>query len=270
MAPVACASRLRIQMKQPLSVTIVTLNEEKNLTRALESVKWADDILVVDSGSTDATVSIAAAYGARVVKQKWLGYGAQKNFAQNLAKHDWVLNLDADEEVSPELVKEICEVISRARSLEKSDKYTAGFSMPRKTWYLGRWILHGGWYPNRIVRLVDRRYAKWSEPEVHEALLVQGETEMLHADLLHYTFHAIGDQVETNLCFSRLGYRDLLRKGAQASLLKLVLKPIGKFIETYILKKGFLDGVPGFIISVNAAHSIFLKYAYFFEPENQA
>lgn len=243
-----------------LSVTIVTLNEEKNIARALSSVKWADDILVVDSGSTDATISIATSLGARVVTQKWLGYGAQKNFAQNLAKHDWVLNLDADEEVSPELGEEI-------RMALQNNNSAVGFSMPRKTWYLGRWILNGGWYPNRIVRLVNRHYAKWSEPAVHEALMVQGETVPLKTDLLHYTFQSITDQIETNLCFSRLGYHDLLKKGATASLVKLFAKPIGKFIETYVLKKGFLDGVPGFIISVNAAHSIFLKYAYFFESK---
>lgn len=245
-----------------LSVTIITLNEEKNLPRALESVRWADEILVVDSGSTDKTVEIARKLGARVIHNPWPGYGKQKNFAQDHVTQDWVLNIDADEEISPELADEIQQSLADVRTGKVDAK---AFTFPRKTFYLGRWIQHGGWYPNYLVRLADRRFSRWTEPAVHEALEVDGSIGTLKCPLHHYTFSSIRDQILTNLNFSHLGYMDLLRKGQRASLAKLIFKPVGKFIETYLFKRGFMDGLPGFIISVNAAHSMFLKYAYLIE-----
>lgn len=146
---------------------------------------------------------------------------------------------------------------------------TRGFELPRLTWYLGQWIRHGGWYPNYLVRLVDRRHARWTEPHVHEALEVDGSTEKLQNPLHHYAFSSISEQVQTNIRYSRQGFLNLKSKGRTASLAHLILKPIGKFFETYFLKKGFLDGLAGFIISVNAAHSMFLKYAYFYEERDR-
>jgi glycosyltransferase involved in cell wall biosynthesis len=248
----------------PLSVTIITLNEERNLARALKSVAWADDVVVIDSGSTDKTVEVARQHGARVIHNPWPGYGKQKNFAQESAKHDWVLNIDADEAVPESLREEIrveLEQVSEGKSQAK------GFFFPRKTYYLGRWILHGGWYPNHLVRLADRRSARWTEPTVHEELAVQGEVRGLREPLEHFTFGSIQDQILTNLNFSKLGSQELIKRGQKPSLLKLLVKPVGKFLETYLIKKGFLDGLPGFIISVNAAHSMFLKYAYLIEAE---
>jgi hypothetical protein len=250
--------------RPPLSVTLISLNEEANIARALESVRWADDVVVIDSGSTDRTVAIAESLGARVVRNPWPGYGQQKNFAQAQARHDWVLNLDADEVVSGELAAEIRSALAQA-----SADGTRGFAIPRRTFYLGRWIRHGGWYPNRLVRLADRRHARWSEPSVHEALQVDGTVRPLHEDLLHYSFAGIQDQVLTNLRLSRLGYEELRRRGQRPSLLRLLLKPIGKFLETYLFKQGFRDGMPGLIISANAAHSMFLKQAYLFEEALQ-
>jgi glycosyltransferase involved in cell wall biosynthesis len=249
-------------MRPPLSVTIICLNEQANIARAIESVKWAEDIVVVDSGSTDQTVSVAQSLGARVLHNPWPGYGQQKNFAQRNAAHDWVLNIDADEEVTPELKKEI---ESRLGSLEQTS--AKGFLIPRKTFYLGKWIRYGGWYPNYLMRLADRRSAEWTEPQVHEELKVRGETFKMELPLHHYSFPSIQDQVVTNLNFSRLGSEQLKRKGYEGRVLKLILKPIGKFFETYFLKMGFRDGLAGFIISVNASYSMFLKYAYLFESE---
>jgi glycosyltransferase involved in cell wall biosynthesis len=246
----------------PVSVTIITLNEENNLARAIQSVSWADEVLIVDSGSTDKTREIAKGLGARVLENPWPGYGKQKNFAQTHAKNDWVLNIDADEEVSSELGAEIRDSLSL---IQTGRLVAGGFYFPRKTFYLGRWIRHGGWYPNFLVRLADRRVASWTEPSVHEELKVSGEVKALSNPLHHYTFSNIQEQILTNLNFSRLGFMDLRRKGQAASLTKLVFKPIGKFLETYFLKRGCLDGLPGFIISVNAAHSMFLKYAYLIE-----
>jgi glycosyltransferase involved in cell wall biosynthesis len=242
-----------------LSVTIITLNEEANLARAIESVRWAEEVVVVDSGSTDRTVEIARRLGARVLENAWPGYGAQKNFAQKQASHDWVLNIDADEAVPPELAREI-------EGALESPGATRGFRLPRKTYYLGRWIRHGGWYPGYLTRLADRRHARWSEPAVHEELEVDGEVGTLASPLEHHSFASIQDQIETNLRFSRLGSEDLVRRGRRPSVARMLLKPVGKFLETYLVKRGFLDGLPGFIISVNAAHSIFLKYAYLMEP----
>ncbi|HUP58524.1 MAG TPA: glycosyltransferase family 2 protein [Bdellovibrionota bacterium] len=246
-------------MPFPLSVTIISLNEEQNIARAIQSVAWADDVLVVDSGSTDRTVEIARGLGARVVTRPWPGYGPQKNFAQAEARHDWVLNIDADESVPPELARELQAAISG------SPKH-AGFEMPRKTFYLGRWIRHGGWYPNYLVRLADRRKARWSEPDVHEQLVVDGSVGRLEHPLHHDAFPSIREQVLTNLRYAQLGATVLERAGRRPSRSKLLLKPVGKFVETFVLKRGFLDGMPGFIISINAAHSMFMKYAFLIEP----
>lgn len=246
----------------PITVTMITLNERDNIARAIESVKWADEIVVVDSGSTDGTVEIAKKLGARVIHNPWPGYGKQKNFAQAAASHDWVLNVDGDEMIPEALKLEIWNALSEVETGKTSYK---GFRFPRKNFYLGRWIAHGGWYPNYLVRLANKKYSSWSEPHVHEALEVRGEIGTLSEPLHNYSFPSIQDQVLTNLRFSKLGCEDLRKKGKEASVLKLLFKPIGKFVETYILKRGFLDGLPGFIISVNAAHSMFLKYAYLCE-----
>ena len=256
----AFSDRMR---RPPLTVTIITQNEEKTLPRAIESVRWADEIVVVDSGSTDHTLEVARSLGARVFQNPWQGYGQQKNYAQHQASHDWILNLDADEVVTPELAREI------QAALESSSTQLKAFRFPRRTYYLGRWIRHGGWYPNYLVRLADRRAAQWSEPMVHETLVVSGEVGQLESPLDHFSFNSIHDQVITNLNFAKLGSQELARKAKPPSLLKAVLKPPGKFIETYLIKLGFLDGLPGFIISVNAAYSIFLKYAYLLESRIQ-
>ncbi len=250
--------------RPPLSVTILSLNEEANIARAIGSVRWAEDILVVDSGSTDRTPEIARSLGARVVSRPWPGYGQQKNFAQQEARHDWVLNIDADEEVPPALASEIQQALERAAT-DPGFRDVRGFTFPRKTFYLGRWIRHGGWYPNYLARLSDRRHSHWTEPAVHERLEVRGRVEKLENALHHHSFPTIRSQVLTNLKFSQLGTDDLKRSGASASLPRLLLKPAGKFLETYLIKRGFLDGVHGLIISVNAAYSMFLKYAYLME-----
>lgn len=242
--------------KRPgLSAVVITLNEERNLERCLASLSWADEILVVDSGSTDRTREIAEARGCRFIVNQWLGYGQQKNFAMSQVRHDWVLSIDADEEVPPVTQAEIINFLARA----DSEGYL-GASFARKTWYLGRWILHGGWYPNRLVRLVKRSQARWTEPPVHEELRVSGKVRALPVEIQHYSFANVSDQIATNVRFARLGAQELARRGERGSLLRILTKPIGKFLETYVWKRGFLDGFPGFVISINAAHSIFMKY----------
>lgn len=243
-----------------ISATVITLNEERDIARCLKSLSFADEIIVVDSGSTDKTVEIAKAMGAIVVPEPWRGYGAQKNFAMSLAKGEWVLNLDADEEVTKELRDEIFRKI-------KSRDQTNGYAIARKTYYLGKWIRFGGWYPNYVTRLVRKQKARWTEPNVHEELVCEGPVRRLENPMLHYTFEDITDQVRTNIRYARQGALDLYAKGTTPSRMKLFTKPLGKFFSTYFLKKGCLDGLPGFVISINAAHSIFLKYAYLLEMD---
>ena len=246
----------------PLSVIIITLNEEANLPRALKSVAWADEVIVVDSGSLDRTQQIACELGARVFERPWTGYGQQKNFAQTLAKNDWILNLDADEVVSHSLAHEIQATLQNAA---QNPTAPLGYYIPRKTFYLGRWIRYGGWYPNYLMRLANKNHASWSEPPVHEAWEIQGPTAELQAPLLHFSFNSISDQVLTNLRFAQLGSQALLQKGRRPSLVQALLRPIGKFIETYLIKRGFLDGTAGLIISLNAAYSVFMKYSFLLE-----
>lgn len=244
--------------RPPLSAIIITLNEEHNIERCLRSLAWAGERIVVDSGSTDRTRELAAAADATVLQHAWEGYGQQKNWAMKQAQEPWVFFVDADEEVTPELKNEILSFINQNGSV--NGQPNNGADVPRKTWFLGRWILHGGWYPNRLVRLAKKDSAHWTEPPVHEALAINGAVHQLKSDLLHYTFRDVGDQVITNVRFSRLGAAAAAKRGERGTVARILLKPVGKFLETYVWKMGFLDGFPGLVISINAAHSLFMKY----------
>ena len=256
------------EKSQTLTVTIIALNEEADLPRCLESARFANEIILIDTGSTDKTVKIAQEYGAKVFTEKWIGYGAQKNSAHLKATSDWVLNLDADEEITPELRAEIQSVLSRAAN---NDPMVAeGYSVSRKTYYLKKWIRYGGWYPNFVTRMCRKKSGAWTEPQVHEELKITGTLQKLKHSLNHYTFSGIEDQIKTNLKYAKQGAIELNNKGKKFSFLKLILKPVGKFFETYFFKLGFLDGWRGFLISINAAHSMFLKFAFLWELENNA
>ena len=218
---------LKSNMSCPkLSVTIITLNEERNLRRALASVEWADEVIVVDSGSTDRTLEIARELGARVFTQPWPGYGRQKNFAQAQATHDWVLNIDADEAVTPALRAEIQSAL--ADEADATARYQ-GFRIPRLTWFLGRWIWHGGWYPNHLVRLARRSCAQWTEPHLHEELKVAGPVGKLREPFHHYSFASIREQVETNLEYAWQGSQELKRRHLAPSVSRLIFKPLASF-----------------------------------------
>jgi glycosyltransferase involved in cell wall biosynthesis len=245
--------------KIPITVTIITLNEQKNIERAIRSVSWAAEVIVVDSGSTDNTCAMARQLGARVENHSWPGYGQQKNYAQSLAQYPWVLNIDADEQITESLKEEILQFLNREQT------HYLGAAIPRLTFYMNQGIRHGGWYPNYLTRLCHKDFGRWTEPEVHEALKIDGTVTRFKHPILHYAFPRIQDQVETNILFSKLAAIEMNQKGIKPSILKLIFKPIGKFIETFIFKRGFLDGLAGFIISINAAHSMFLKYANLYE-----
>jgi len=249
--------------KLPISLCIITLNEEHNLDRCLGSVPFVSDIVVLDSGSKDQTKMLALNRGARVFEEPWQGFGLQKRRAVELAANDWVLCLDADEEVTPELAHEIVQLFkSPPHVLNRA----SGFKMPRRSFHMGRWLYHGGWYPDEQTRLFHRQKLNWSPDKVHEAVVGEG-VQRLKGRLNHYPFESLSDQVQTNNKYSTLGAQTLLDKGKQIYFWQLVIKPWIKFVELYLVKKGFLDGIPGFIIAIGGAYSYFLKYAKAWEKQ---
>ena len=246
--------------KLPISLVIITLNEEKNIERCIRSAPFVSEVLVLDSGSTDKTCDIARSLGAKVVHAPWPGYRAQKQKGTDMAANDWVLSLDADEALSQELAAEI-------QSLFQShEPSSAAFEVARRSFYLGRWINHGGWYPDYQIRLFHRKNAQWSEGNVHERI-ASHHSARLHKDLHHYPFGNLQKQIDTNNEYSSLASRDLAERQVRFSLFKLLVKPTFKFLECYVWKRGFLDGLPGFVIAVGAAYSMFLKWAKLWEKQ---
>jgi glycosyltransferase involved in cell wall biosynthesis len=234
-----------------LSGTIVTLNEERNIARAIESMRCCEEITVVDSGSTDRTRAIAMNLGAHVIEQTWLGYAQQKNCAAAHAGCDWILSLDADEVLTEALDAEIWE-------WKRDGPRHAAYSMPRMAQYMGRWIRHSGWYPDRKIRLYDRRAARWTGDYVHESVAVDGATGQLEGDILHFTCESLSEHLRTMDRYTTLAAREL---GDGSSMCRLVLSPPWTFVRTYIFQQGFRDGFPGFTIAWMAALYTFLKYA---------
>ena len=217
----------------------------------------------MDSHSTDRTREIAASMGARVVERDWPGHVAQKNHALSLATHDWVLCLDADERVSPELRASILAALGRSDLPD-------GFAFARRTWYLGRWIRHGGWYPDRKLRLARRAAAGWTGTDPHDRLEVSGRVETLAGDLLHLSYDSISDHLRTIDRFTTIAAREKRAAGGRAGFAGLVLHPFGKFLRMYVLKAGFLDGFPGFAVALSGAYYVFLKYAKLWEMDHAA
>jgi glycosyltransferase involved in cell wall biosynthesis len=236
-----------------ISATIITFNEEHNIARAIKSLRFADEIVVVDSESTDRTVEIARELTDRVFVRPWPGYSAQKNFAAEQAANDWIFSIDADEEISEPLLREI------ERLKQGPDRGAAGFRMARLTFYLGRWIRHSGWYPDYKLRLYDRRRGRWEGEYVHEELVVEGSTEILNGDILHYTVRDAAEHHSRLQRYTSLAAQQDHARGKQASIALIIFSPAAAFIRSYLLKLGFLDGVQGLIIARFAAHYAFLK-----------
>ncbi len=248
-----------------LSVVIITYNEEKHIQDCLASVSWASDVVVVDSGSTDNTRTLAKENNARVIEQPFLGFGKQKQFAIDQAKYDWVFLLDADERISPELAQSIRTLFATTKEKQRHH----GYVVNRCSFHLGKWIHHGGWYPDKILRLVNRKYGGLTDVEIHEEIQVQGTSGFLKGHLLHYVFNDLTHNVNKNNLYSSIGAASLYKAGKKPSLLKMLLKPLSKFIECYVYKLGFLDGLAGFIIAIGAAYSMFLKQSKLWEIYQQ-
>jgi glycosyltransferase involved in cell wall biosynthesis len=245
-----------------ISICIICFNEEKNIRRCLESSKWADEIIVVDSMSHDKTAEIAEEYTDKVYQRAWSGFVDGKNFALSKATCEWVLSLDADEQIPEELRDEIQKEIQKKPAKE-------GYSMPRLSFYQGRWIKHSGFYPDRQLRLFKRGRGAWVGKRVHERMEVKGEVGLLKNDLLHYPYNGIiSGQIQTIDAFSTLLAQDLHDRGKRFRPILLLLRPPFKFIEVYLLRLGFLDGMAGLIIALSSAYALFVRYVKLRELQN--
>jgi glycosyltransferase involved in cell wall biosynthesis len=245
-------------MPTPLTACIITFNEEERIAACLRSVAFCDEILVVDSHSTDATRAIASELGARVIARDWPGYAAQKELAVREAAHDWVLCIDADEWVSEPLRAEIV-------ALRDSEfRGAAGFEIPRCTRYLGAWIRHGTWYPDAQLRLFDRRRGAWVSPHalgVHEHVELDGRSKRLQNDLLHEPYRSLSEHLVTIDRYTTQIAEGMFASGRLARLDQIVLTPAAEFLRFYLLKRGFLDGWRGLLLAYLHAHYVRMKYA---------
>lgn len=243
---------------EPVSATLITLNEERNVEDALRSVAWADEIVVVDSGSTDATVEICRRFTDRILHRDWTGYVEQKQYAALQARHDWILSLDADERVTPALRDEI-------RALGRAGFGHSGYRIPRVARFMGRWIRHGDWYPDFQLRLFDRRRGRWEGGRVHEGVRTDGPAGVLKAEIEHFTYRSLSDYLKRLEAYSGLAAADYVERGKRATPLKLIGNPAATFVKAYLVKRGFLDGAPGLMVAVMGAVSVFFKYARLYE-----
>ena len=237
-----------------LSAVVITRNEEANIKRCLLSLKIADEIIVIDSGSTDNTTQIAENLGAKVYSKEWEGYGPAKKEAVGKASGKWIISLDADEELSPALAKEIEATIL-------ADTPFSGYFIKRKTNFLGHWIYHCGWYPDYILRLFKKEAGNFNDSVVHEKVVIDGKIGYLKSEIFHYSYNSIEQYFEKSEIYTTMGAKQAFESGRKASWYHIALKPPVSFIKHYFIKLGFLDGLEGFIISAFSAMAVMVKYS---------
>lgn len=243
----------------PLSVVLITLNAGTQLAACLDSVRFADEIVIVDSGSGDDTRAIAEAHGARFIQQAWLGFGPQKQAAVDAARHDWVLCLDADERVSPELAEAI-----KSALIFRS---TAAFRFARRNRFLGRYLRHGEGYPDWSLRLFDRRHARWSDDAVHEKVIADGPVGTLSGDLLHDSAETLDLYLAKQNRYTTLAADTAFASGQRASAWRLISSPLLRFLKFYLVRQGFRDGLPGLVHIAIGCFNSFSKYAKLLERQ---
>ncbi|MGC8808750.1 MAG: glycosyltransferase family 2 protein [bacterium] len=239
---------------EKVSVAIITKEEEKNIRACLESVQWADEIIVIDAGSQDKTKQICAEYGAKVFVEEWQGFGRQKNKAIEKTKNEWVLNLDADERVTPELAAEIAETLDGKLELD-------GFYIPRKNFFGSRWIRHGGWYPDYNLRLFRKSKGRFQERQVHEKVILEGKVGYLKNPLEHRTYNSIKEFLQRQELYSDLAAQEMLNEGKKYRFYDILFRPSWTFFQMYILRAGFLDGYYGFLLARLYSYYTFVKYS---------
>ncbi len=245
------------QKKLPISVYVLTFNNIRTIERCLKSLNWAEEIIVVDSFSTDGTYEVCKLYTHKAYQAPFQGHRDQYQYAAGLTTRDWIMFVDADEEVPPELVNEIRGELEKGVSVD-------GFFIFRRTYYLGRWIRYGGWYPDGEIRLYRRDKGRW-EGGLHAKVVVEGKIKKLKNQYLHYTYEDISDQIKTIDRYSKIAAEDLMKSGKKFCLIKLLFNPPLRFIKEYFLKLGFMDGLPGLIIAVSTMYYVFIKYAKHWE-----
>lgn len=244
--------------KIPISIYVLTFNNRRTIERCLKSLDWAEELVVVDSGSTDGTYEICQRYTDKLYRREFQGHRDQYQYAADLTRRQWIMFVDADEEVPPELVEEIGGMLkSRAEDVD-------GFFVYRRTYYLGKWIRYGGWYPDGEIRLYRRDKGRW-EGALHAKIVVDGEVATLKQQYLHYTYRDISDQIQTIDKYSNIAAQDMAESGKKFCLLKLLFHPPFRFIKEYLFKSGFRDGLPGLIIVVSTMFYVFIKYAKLWE-----
>lgn len=239
---------------QSISAVIITKNEESNISRCLKALAWVDEIIVVDSGSDDDTRQIATEAGALVYETNWNGFGPVKAYGVDKATSRWILSVDADEVVSPELAVEIQKLLANGADCH-------GFDMPRRTNFLGRWIHHCGWYPDRVLRLFEKSHGNFNDAPVHERVILDGDIGRLNGELLHYSYPTLEHYLTKSNRYTTLGAQKALQNGRRASWIDLVIRPPVSFLSHYLSRQGFRDGLEGLLISVLSAVAVMVKYA---------
>lgn len=256
--------------RQPLSVAIITLNAASQLEACLQSAAFADEIVVVDSGSTDGTQALAERHGARVIQQDWLGFGPQKQFAVEAARHDWVLCLDADERVTPALQTAIKSALEIGQNSASTAAAPHAYRFPRCNRFLGRYLKHGEGYPDWSLRLFNRRHARWSDDAVHEKVVSDGTIGTLAGDLLHDSAESLSSYLTKQNRYTSLAADMALAAGKRSSVGRVALSPLVRFVKFYFVRQGFRDGLPGFVHIAIGCFNSMIKYAKMLERQNAA
>jgi glycosyltransferase involved in cell wall biosynthesis len=246
-----------------ISASVIVFNEQENIAELCESLEWADEIVIVDSDSTDGTVRIAGKYTSKIFNREFNGYKDKHEYADSLTTGDWIFWIDADERVTPELRRSIEMLRSRAAT-----DLPSGFKIARKTWYAGRWIKHGGWYPDYQMRLYRKADSYWDGVAPHQTARVNGRIETLDGELIHYTKRDLSEHHRVIDTYTTLAAQHLAAAGERSGGSKMFFSSIAAFIRTYLLKQGFRDGVPGLMIAMFTAYGVFLKYAKVWERNN--
>jgi len=245
--------------REKISACVITFNEERKIRRCLQSLAWCDELVVVDSFSTDHTVEICREFTDRVYQREWLGYVGQRNTVRELAQHPWILFLDSDEEVSPGLREEIL------AEFERGHNATIGYEFPRQVYYLGRWIRHGEWYPDVKLRLFRKDCGRTEGQEPHDKVVVTGRVKRLKNAIWHYTYDDLRDHFETLNRFSTITAQQKFVQGGRFKWRDLLFRPPLRFLRGYFLRAGFLDGAHGFLIAIASAYGAYMKYAKLWE-----